>query len=605
LVDHLVQYPDVTLATRRERARAQRVLAQLKSAAEAGNWRDLEAVKRAGFDTRTRPRKPGDTSIHYFHAERRQEARDTRILDPKRPKALIYANAPGRPLVLVGAMWNMRRDELGPTPGGPITRWHSHIVCVAPGKRGFTPPAVGCPPGTKLVQGRSEMMHVWFTNDLRSAFAIRAPAPELCAIALLPRSHCRGITKDSALNGTAVAPTRQERTPTIEASFERESYVPGENARLVLFGRATDLRIEIRRSGPERLVTRDASTMNGVLITPERSIGSIDGSPRVVNVRLGVWESGLYFARLRSADGSLGFAPFVVRPRVLGEHRVAVVLPTLTWQAYNLRDADNDGRGDSWYANSRHATVRLDRPHLNRGVPYGFRYHLPFLQWLYRSGKEVDMLSQADLEAARSASHLRRAYDLIIFPGHHEYVTKREYDLIEGFRDRGGSLMFLSANNYFWRVVRRGQTLTRAGRWRDLGRPEAALVGVQYVANRRTPRRPWVIRPSGATSWIFAGAGVGPGSILSRGGVEIDQVAVASPAGIQVVAEIPDLFGPGMTAQMTYYETSSGARVFAAGAFHLTRVILRDAGVSRMIENLWDRLALSNDRGRRLSAGPK
>ena len=34
----------------------------------------------------------------------------------------------------------------------------------------------------------------------------------------------------------------------------------------------------------------------------------------------------------------------------LGEHRVAVVMPTLTWQAYNLRDVDGDGKGDSWYA---------------------------------------------------------------------------------------------------------------------------------------------------------------------------------------------------------------------------------------------------------------
>jgi hypothetical protein len=34
------------------------------------------------------------------------------------------------------------------------------------------------------------MLHVWFTGDLRSAFAIRAPAPELCAAGYLPRSRC-------------------------------------------------------------------------------------------------------------------------------------------------------------------------------------------------------------------------------------------------------------------------------------------------------------------------------------------------------------------------------------------------------------------------------
>ena len=46
----------------------------------------------------------------------------------------------------------------------------------------------------------------------------------------------------------------------------------------------------------------------------------------------------------------------------------------------------------------------------------------------------------------------------MVFPGHHEYVTRREYDAVEGFRDRGGDLIFLSANNFFWRVDITGAT---------------------------------------------------------------------------------------------------------------------------------------------------
>ena len=45
-----------------------------------------------------------------------------------------------------------------------------------------------------------------------------------------------------------------------------------------------------------------------------------------------------------------------------------------------------------------------------------------------------------------------------------------------------------------------------------------------------------------------------------------------------------------MTAQMTYYKTRAGARVFAAGAFHLTRAIHSDPQVARMMENLWAHL---------------
>ena len=140
---------------------------------------------------RTRPRRAGDRAVYFFHAERDQERRRGSIFDAARPKALIYANAPGRPLILVGAMWSTRDGELGPTPAGPILRWHSHIVCKSGTKRGLKPPPSGiCPPGSRLTQGASEMLHVWFTGDLRSAFAIRAPRPELCAVGLLPRDSC-------------------------------------------------------------------------------------------------------------------------------------------------------------------------------------------------------------------------------------------------------------------------------------------------------------------------------------------------------------------------------------------------------------------------------
>ena len=269
---------------------------------------------------------------------------------------------------------------------------------------------------------------------------------------------------------------------------------------------------------------------------------------------------------------------------------MAIVLPTLTWQAYNLRDDDGDGKGDSWYASWQHKTVRLGRPFLNRGVPYHFRrYDLPFLNWLAWTHREVDFLAQADLEAAESGAALAKAYDLIVFPGHHEYVTTREYDLVEGYRDLGGNLMFLSANNFFWRVVRQGNLIRKTRLWRDVGRPEAALIGVQYLANGKAPRRPWIVSGA-AASWIFTGTGLRKGSAFGRGGVEIDRTSRASPRGVRVIAEIRNLFGPGKTAQMTYYETPNGAKVFAPGAFYFTRWINRDPMTSRLVDNIWKRL---------------
>src|ERR671924_690668 len=247
------------------------------------------------------------------------------------------------------------------------------------------------------------------------------------------------------------APTPEELRPSVEAAFADESYRPGSVASLRIFNRASGIRMQLFRIGAEAPPTIGRSEMQGVPVTDATSVGS----SRLVRVPVGDWPSGLYFARLDAADGRVGFAPFVLRPRVLGEHPVAVVMPTLTWQAYNLRDDNGDGQGDSWYASWKIHTVRLARPFLNRGVPYNFHsYDLPFLEWLDRTGKQVDVLAQSDLEATSSSRALARAYRLIVFPGHHEYVTTREYDRIQGYRNLVGHLMFLSADNFCWRVVR-------------------------------------------------------------------------------------------------------------------------------------------------------
>jgi hypothetical protein len=130
----------------------------------------------------------------WLHVENRgwHAARSAR-LDPAHPDTLIYADLPGRPLRLVGVMISMprgSRGSRGPAVGGPITRWHDHLVCVAGRARGLAPrPDGSCPAGARLGVG-SEMMHVWFTRDLRSAYAVHAPWPELCAARLLPAATC-------------------------------------------------------------------------------------------------------------------------------------------------------------------------------------------------------------------------------------------------------------------------------------------------------------------------------------------------------------------------------------------------------------------------------
>ena len=408
--------------------------------------------------------------------------------------------------------------------------------------------------------------------------AVSVPSQERQAAQQVQHAQLSGYDEE----GYAAAKARRQEPDAIEAAFPQESYRPGSTATLRLWIRPAGTTVRIYRVGPEPQLTVGDKTMEGVPMTaPLRVIAS------TLRIRVASdWPSGLYFARL-SAPGRVGFAPFVVAPRRLGEHPVAVVLPTRTWQAYNFRDDDRDGDGDTWYATWGQLQARLGRPFLNRGVPPHYRtYDLRFLRWLDRSGREVDVLSQKELDGASGAA-LARAYDLIVFPGHHEYVTTGEYDAIESYRDRGGNLMFLSANNFFWRIDLHGRTITRVRKWRELGRPEASLLGVQYIANDMGEHRgPWLVRRGASASWIFAGIKLRERNAFSDAGIEIDAVAPSSPKGTRILAEIPNLLGPGLTAHMTYYETPTGAKVFSAGAFTLAGSV-RQPAVQRLLENMW------------------
>jgi hypothetical protein len=384
----------------------------------------------------------------------------------------------------------------------------------------------------------------------------------------------------------------------VDAAFSRESYAPGEQAELRVETDAPSLELQLFRSGPEDAPVYSDITMSGVPVTEAAAIDWTGkrGSAATIPVGIGDWASGVYFARLTAPDGRVGFAPFVLRPSELGEaERVAVVLPTNTWQGYNFRDEDGNGWGDTWYVKGAQSTAQLGRPFLKRGVPPQFRkYDLGFLRWLHQRGRRPDYLSETDLEVLDSAETLAQFYDLVVFSGHSEYVTRREYDLIQGFRDLGGNLVFLSANNFFWEVRREGSLLRRTRKWRDQGRPEAALIGTQYLANDNGRiQRPYVVQGAYAVPWLFQGTGIVDGSSfgpLGGYGIEIDATTPDSPPGTMIVAAVPEIYGPGFTAQMTYYETPAGAKVFAAGTLDFGGTALEQP-VATMLENLWSHLS--------------
>ena len=102
-----------------------------------------------------------------------------------------------------------------------------------------------------------------------------------------------------------LAPTNR---PTVEAAFLKESYAPGDTARLVIWTPAVRVSLQIVRAGTETANVKARDVMLGTPVTPARRIGAVaHGS--VIRIRIGDWPSGLYFAELRGSGAKWVTAP--------------------------------------------------------------------------------------------------------------------------------------------------------------------------------------------------------------------------------------------------------------------------------------------------------
>jgi hypothetical protein len=393
-------------------------------------------------------------------------------------------------------------------------------------------------------------------------------------------------------------------TNELLAGFEARSYAPGEVAVLDVVGGDTNrATLQIFRAGasgtpgPAAAAGWDKNTFGKPVTAPRQVLRPSAGGRWRVRVRLGsTWPSGDYVARLGWGDHT-DYAPFILRPTRLGSAPVLVVEPTNTWHAYDVVD------GDSWYLDSSVHVIDLTHPFASSrvtgaqvpaGLPEQFsRFDLGFLRWYWRSGYRADFISDDDLERISSASQLSH-YRLVVFAGHEEYVTSHTFDVMTQYRNAVGNLAFLSANNFFYRVTVSGSTMTGRTPWRDLGRPESALVGAQYAGwdEGHYPNRPYRIVDTAAAPWLFQGTGLHDGSIVGNYGIEVDEPAAASPRHTQVLAEIPNELGPGKPAEMTIY-TRGRSTVFDAGAINFGASAHWPA-LSRFFSNLWSHLSGEN-----------
>src|SRR3954452_22323014 len=132
-------------------------------------------------------------------------------------------------------------------------------------------------------------------------------------------SHVVARCGDECGNASAgLAATPPNRA--VQAAFTERSYRASTNALLSLRGSAARVTVQIFHAGQGA-----DGTLQGAAVSAPRTIVRPAGSIRVA---VGDWPSGFYYARVETPGRGVWDAPFVLRPRRLGEHPIAIVLPT-------------------------------------------------------------------------------------------------------------------------------------------------------------------------------------------------------------------------------------------------------------------------------------
>ena len=188
--------------------------------------------------------------------------------------------------------------------------------------------------------------------------------------------------------------------------------------------------------------------------------------------------------------------------------------------------------------------------------------------WVSRAGcrppdHTADVLTEDDLEHVPSGAQLASRYRLIVYPWHSEYVTAHEILFYSRCPTSGKSRVLVGEQFLSSGRSPRRRSHAHSHARRDLGRPEAALVGEEYLDwfQDEYPNQPYLVTDVGMAPWLFAGTGLHDGSRFGVYGIEIDAPTPQSPPDTRVLARIPDIFGL-ESADMTYYTTLRGARVF-------------------------------------------
>jgi len=342
------------------------------------------------------------------------------------------------------------------------------------------------------------------------------------------------------------------------------------------------------------------------------------------------WTTGIYLAKLTNAASFQSYITFTVRD----DGRIADFLyqqPVTTYQAYNNYPADGQ-HGKSLYdfnsygaltglGTQRAAKVSFNRPYGGNGGGDGggqfaddIFWERYFVSWAERMGYDISYATDVDTHTngARLLS-----YKGVLSVGHDEYWTQQMFDAFTKARDAGVNLAFFGADAVYWQVRFEPSSLGGQNRilvgyknsaldpvtdpalktvlWRDAGRAEQALVGLQftYGANSTEDTSPYIIQNS--SNWVWSNTGFTDGATVpGLTGYEVDKLFPNYPTPVsQSYTKLASSPYQGDVGESSVYQAPSGAWVFAAGtmswSWGLDRSGFVSAGIQQATKNILDR----------------
>jgi N,N-dimethylformamidase len=203
------------------------------------------------------------------------------------------------------------------------------------------------------------------------------------------------------------------------------------------------------------------------------------------------WPSGLYTLHLETAEGRDNI-PFVVRTAEAGRQaKVALLLPTLTYQIYGQYPRgemtasalprarawgalDNTATDHPEYGLSAYNTHRdgsgvsitsMRRPMLDKRVnqihrlddtpggsgTYWLAADTYLIDWMDRRGIAFEIITDHDLH--EEGVDLLKRYTTVMTGQHPEYHTVETHDAVRRYIAEGGRFLYLGGNGFYWKIV--------------------------------------------------------------------------------------------------------------------------------------------------------